>query len=709
MKSFSNTAIAALIALGLTGMVAILPLLPFFGPWEAQTGDQLMKLSYQLHKKFAPLPPDPSVVFVAIDEDSVQQLGRWPFPRGVHGQFLDVLAPENPKVVGWDVFFTEPTVSSTSAIVSPAAPDGSNPPAAPASDASGSAPPPLPAAAANGPAPETINPEDQALVEGTSQLRAMVTASEATPSGALLKEGDLLPPRPFKNVTGDTSLLRSGQSARLPIEPLRKKSYFGINGLILPSLDFQILLQYWGVDPDHVVINISHEIIVSQPGGTQTHIPIDEKGCLIINYRARLNDFQNRSYFQLALDLANKIKGVKSDDRNAIPAIKDRIVVVGVVIAGTDAGVTPLEANAPNVVTRLNVLNNILQHDFIRQISPWIWLPVYAMFLFVAGNLMLRVGIAPMIPIGFLAILIVALTAFAALWFGNLQVPVAGPEFGLLVLASVIPTRRFFGEEREKRRIKNVLRVNLSEKVMIKMLAHPDNVKLGGTKQEITVMFCDIRGFTKYCDDRDPQEVLNVVNDYFEEMTQVVFKYDGTVDKYIGDCIMAFWNAPDLQPDHAQRAVCCAIEMRYALANFKTIRAGKDTELFECGIGIHTGEALVGNMGSSLKSGYTAMGSTVNMGARLEALTKRLNERILISEETYKQLQGDFPLTDRGEAMVPGFAKPIHVYAVGADQDITSALKVGRTIATQQEYTAEEVSKPIWEPAPLPEDADPNP
>ena len=322
---------------------------------------------------------------------------------------------------------------------------------------------------------------------------------------------------------------------------------------------------------------------------------------------------------------------------------------------------------------------------------------------------MLRVGVAPLVPIGIAALLLVAGAAFGALWFANLQVPVAFPEIGVLLLAGLVPTMRFFGEEREKLRIKSAMRAYLSDKVMTQVLAHPDNVKLGGTKQVITIMFCDIRGFTKYCDNRDSQEVLTVLNEYMEEMTQVVFKYDGTVDKYIGDCIMAFWNAPQPQADHAQRAVCCAMEMRYALANFKTKRAGKDTELFECGIGIHTGEALVGNMGSTLKLNYTAMGSTVNMGARLESLTKRLNERILISQDTLDLLQGDFPITDRGEALVPGFAKPIHVYAIGADQDITSALKVGRTLATQQEYTAEEVTKPIWEAAPLPEDADPNP
>jgi adenylate cyclase len=564
------------------------------------------------------------------------------------------------------------------------------------------------------------------LAEGASLLTHVVTSAERNDDRAPLNNDDLLPTRPFKNVVGDISQLYSSQSALVPFPALRKVSYFGfadspgrvrrtmplavnVGGQVFPSFDLQVLLQYLGTDPDQVVIKLGQEITVPQSGGAPFHIPIDKKACLTINYRARIEDFEGMSYSQMLQGLLDKSTNQTSQFTKHLPPLKNNIVVVGVIFNGTDAGVTPLDDDAPLVITHLNTLNNILQRDFITTVSPWIWTPVYAVFLFVAGNLMLRVGIAPMIPMGFFCMILVAAVGFAALWFGNLQIPVFMPEVGILLLAGVVPTKRFFGEEREKQRVKRAMSAYLSEKVMNKVLAHPDNVKLGGVKQIITIMFCDIRGFTAYCDNRDSQEVLTVLNEYMEEMTQVVFKYDGTVDKYIGDCIMAFWNAPELQSDHAQRAVCCAMEMRYALANFKTKRAGKDVELFECGIGIHTGEALVGNMGSTLKLNYTAMGSTVNLGARLESLTKKLNERILISQDTRNLLEGDFPLTDRGEALVPGFANPIRVYAVGADQDISSALKVGRTIATQQEYTAEEVSKPIWEPAPLPEDADPNP
>ena len=698
MKSLSNTVIAAIFALVLSFAVGIFLHLPFGRGLEAWMGDKMLTWRYDLLKKADPAhKPDPHLVLVAIDQRSVEDLGRWPFPRSIHGQFLQVLAPEKPKTVAWDVFFTERTAGS------PAATNQTTP------------------------APQ-LQPDDQSLVDGASLVSRMITGAARDPSsGSPLTDEDILPTRPLKNIIGDTAKVISASHAVIPFPELRKVSYFAfvdddpgelrrnmpmiinINGQIFPSFDLQTLMQYWEIDPDHVGVTLGHEITLQRPDGSQAHIPIDVAGQFIINYRARTEDFQAMGYSLAGKGLADKANNQPSPERDHLPPIKDNIVVVGVTLAGTDAGPTPIDSYSPLVIAHLNVLNNILQQDYLHHVSTWVWLPIYALILFGLGNLMLRTSIIPMILIALASILLLSSATFAVLYWGNLLIPTAMPTIGLLLLTIAVPSKGFFGEEREKTRIKSAMRAYLSEKVMNKVLAHPDNVKLGGVKQEITVMFCDIRGFTKYCDERDPHEVLNVINDYFEEMTQVVFKYDGTVDKYIGDCIMAFWNAPEAQADHAQRAVCCAMEMRYALANFKTKRAGIDSELFECGIGIHTGEALVGNMGSSLKLNYTAMGSTVNMGARLEALTKRLNERILISQDVLNQLQGDFPITDRGEAIIPGFAKPVHVYAVGADQDISAALNIGRTLAGQQEYTAEEAIQPIWQPAPLPEDADPNP
>lgn len=740
MKSLSNTLIAVIIAGAITLFVALGLYTSFGTGLESWMSDTMQTWRYQLVKKNSNGgKPDPRLVFVAIDQKAVSDLGRWPFPRGDHGQLLQLLAPEKPAVVSWDIFFTERTNVGVDANPAPSAPVAPTPPASapaggaavPSTDATSTpAATPVPDASANpAPAPAAADAQptdDEVLVEGAKAFPHMVTVAAGDPlNGSDLKNlADTLPTRPLKNITGNIDALITSPKAIIPFPELRKVSYFGfaeaeanesrrviplvlnIDGQVFASFDLQTLMQFLGVAPDQVAVDIGHQITLSTPDGRKLQIPIDAHGRFLVNYRGQTSDFNAIGYSLMGLGLSDRADHKTSAEASAIPPLAGKIVVVGVDLSGTDSGATPIDPYSPLVVAHLNVLNNVLQQDYLYPLSTWIWLPVFGIFLFFTGNLMLRVGIAPMIPIGLFAMVLIGTVSFCFLWLANWVMPVALPELGILIMASIIPTKRFFGEEREKRRVKGAMSAHLSEKVMQHILAHPDNVKLGGSKKEITVLFCDIRGFTSYCDNRDSAEVMDVLNEYMEEMTQVVHKYDGTVDKYIGDCIMAFWNAPQPQADHAQRAVCCAMEMRYALANFKTKRAGLDIELFECGIGIHTGEALVGNMGSSLKRSYTAMGSTVNMGARLEALTKRLNERILISEATLKQLTGEFPLTDRGEATVPGFSTPVHVYAVGADQDITSALKIGRTLATKQEYTAEEVTTPIWKPAPLPEDAE---
>jgi adenylate cyclase len=674
MKSFSATTTAALFALVITFVVGLVLCLPFGRQLEAWMSDHLQLWRYELAKVTTTADkPDSHLILASIDQRSVNDLGSWPFPRGVHGQFLQVLAPAQPKVVGWDVFFTEEMAAS---------PTAQNPPAVPPSSAPGT--------------DSQLQPDDQALVDGAKLFPRLITGA-TPPSGPTLNDDVIGPTQPLKRVQGDISHLIFYRHADLPFPELRKVSYFGFvaapaddlrrtmplvvnfNGQVFPSLSLQILLQYWSVDPDQVTVDIGHEIVIPRPGGGEARIPIDGSGRLLVNYRARERDFRWISYSLLGKGLADVANNQQSEERKILPALKDNIVVVGVTLSGTDNGPIPIDTYSPLVVANLNVLNNLLQEDYLHAASPVVWMPIYALFLFAVGNLMLRVGIAPMIPIGFAALLVMAGTAFAALWFANELVPVLLPEVGILVLGGAVPTRRFFGEEREKMRIKGAMRAYLSDKVMAKVLEHPDNLKLGGIKEVITIMFCDIRGFTAYCDERDPQETMDVLNEYMETMTQVVFKHDGTIDKYIGDCIMAFWNQPELQPDHPQRAVQCAMEMRAALAEFTAKRVGTELANFECGIGIHTGEALVGNMGSSLKRNYTAMGSTVNLASRLESLTKKLGERILISVDTRDLLQGEFPLVDRGEQTVAGVGRPVHVYGVVSQAEYAARLAEGVT------------------------------
>ena len=670
MRSIPPVVQAAVGAIGLSLVVVLLLQVPFFAELENYSGDETMRVRYRIDQWVGKSEIDPQIVVAAIDENTLNDLGTWPLPRLVHGQFLKALAPEAPRVVGWDILFTE----SSGALV-------------------------------NG--QPTVSNDDEALVEGAALFPHLVVGSKRglNTAAPLTDVSAALPTREFTHVTGSPRHLLFSVDATLPIAGLRKESYFGfvdepgrtrrimplvinINGHIFPSFDCQLLLQFWGIAPDQVAVNIGRDVVFTKPDGSSVSAPIDDQGCLVLNYRGRLEDFRSMSYSQMGAALVDKRKGVASELVKHLPALKDKLLVVGVSVVGTDAGVTPLDTSSrtssPLVVAHLNALNNILRHDFLHVVPGWIWIPLYAISVFFLALWMMRLGVINMLLVDLAAGTVLALMAFLLLFFLSTQVPVAMPEIGLILLGVLVPSRGFFGEEREKAKIKGIMQAYLSDKVMQKVLAHPDNLKLGGVKQVITIMFCDIRGFTAYCDERDPQETMDVLNEYMETMTQVVFDHDGTIDKYIGDCIMAFWNAPEPQADHAVKAVQCAMNMRLALEEFKRKRRGTELENFECGIGIHSGEALVGNMGSSLKRNYTAMGSSVNLASRLESLTKKLGERIIFSQDTLDLLEGNFPIIDRGEHTVAGVGRPVHVYAVVAQADYDAAVQ-----ASAEVYAAE--------------------
>jgi class 3 adenylate cyclase len=180
----------------------------------------------------------------------------------------------------------------------------------------------------------------------------------------------------------------------------------------------------------------------------------------------------------------------------------------------------------------------------------------------------------------------------------------------------------------------------------------------------MTVLFSDIRGFTSMSEKMQPEEVVTFLREYLTVMTEAVFKHGGTVDKYIGDAIMALYNVPFEAPDHALRAVQTALEFQERLQPLAERFAAKHGGLLACGVGIHTGDAVVGTIGSEQRLEYTAIGDTINLGSRLEGLTKEFSVPIIISEATYAEVREHFGVRDLGEVTVKGRAIPVKIYAV---------------------------------------------
>jgi adenylate cyclase len=248
-------------------------------------------------------------------------------------------------------------------------------------------------------------------------------------------------------------------------------------------------------------------------------------------------------------------------------------------------------------------------------------------------------------------------------------VNLAGPLIMVFLTYTEVTVENFVRAELERRRIRTVFGRYVPPAVVERLIAEGENIKLGGEKQEVTVLFSDIRGFTAYSEGKPPEKVVSRLNEYFTAMTAVVFRHGGTLDKFLGDGLMAVFGVPIPYPDHARRAVVTAIEMLERLEELNQDWKSRGEETMEIGIGINSGEVVVGNIGSPERMDYTVIGEEVNLASRLEGMNKKYNTRIIISERTARLLQeSDLPepwsLVELGEAKVRGLTEPVKIYTL---------------------------------------------
>ena len=241
------------------------------------------------------------------------------------------------------------------------------------------------------------------------------------------------------------------------------------------------------------------------------------------------------------------------------------------------------------------------------------------------------------------------------------DVTIAALSAFVLLFATLMTQRK---HEREKRAIREAFQNYFSPKVLEAILQEPAKLALGGQRREVTVLFSDIRSFTTLTERLPPRELTRLLQEYFDEMAEAVYATDGTLDKYIGDAVMAFWGAPIEQPDQADRAVRTALDMAKRLDKLREKWAKEGLPVLEIGIGINLGVATVGNFGSARRFDYTVIGDTVNAASRIESLTKDYNNHIIISQSTKDQLTIAVDAKDLGEVRVKGKDRPIRVFEV---------------------------------------------
>jgi adenylate cyclase len=539
--------------------------------------------------------PHPDVAIIAIDERSLQDVGQWPWSRGIHAKLIRTLAAAAPKALLFDVFFIEPFTND------------------PAGDRA--------LAAATRDNPWVVH----AFFFDID--RNDVVAGIQKPMAPLLRVLDAVG---YANaVIDEDGTLR------------RARTELSIDQQSLPLLSVAGANLYLGKPWQYV----------------DPLIPHDARGRMLVNFVGPAESFPTFSY----IDVLN---GKIPADRFA-----NKVVLVGSKATGTfDHYPTATSEFMPGVEFHANVIDNLLSHRELRMEGLRATYAAIVVFALFCGFLLAQssAGAGALWALG-----AGLLYAGLAQWLFSARcivIDMAGPLLTLTMAYVAIVIYRFFTEEREKRWVKAAFGQYVSPKVLDILMDDPSKLKMVGDRRDMTVFFSDVAGFTSISERMNPDEMVVLLNRYLSAMTEVIFEYDGYLNKYMGDGIMAFWNAPIRQADHAECACRCALKSRQRLKEFNEELRSQGLIPLGARIGVNSGTMVVGNMGSQQKSDYTVMGDNVNLGSRLEGANKAFGSSIMISEFTYELVQDKFDVRFLDRIRVPGKAKPVRVYELLAEK-----------------------------------------
>lgn len=394
--------------------------------------------------------------------------------------------------------------------------------------------------------------------------------------------------------------------------------------------------------------------------------PLDASGMLRMRQPGGVNRYDCIRFASLWAESIEARKQRRPLSPELASVLAGRIVLVGVTAAGLyDLKVTPVDEELPGVFLHAAAIECFMGGRWSAAVARWQWL---AMTLAAAGaagvcvRLLRRWWALAALPVALLVPYVAARALFAAGWYLDFAAPFAAAGIGALAAA----IHRYLGEERRSARLRAAFGKYLEPEVIreLERFDFEDISPEVGRRRHMTVMFSDVRGFTGISEKMAPEEVVTVLNEYLDVMTQVIRRrHGGTHDKFVGDAIMAFWGAPHPRPDHAVKAVEAAVDMVRELAAMQQ-QAAAGRPAFRLGVGINTGEMVVGNVGSRDKLNYTVIGDEVNLAARLEALTRQYDCDIIVGESTARAVEHGFVLEALGEVAVKGRQQPVRVFAV---------------------------------------------
>jgi adenylate cyclase len=469
-------------------------------------------------------------------------------------------------------------------------------------------------------------------------------------------------------------------------------------GNLLPSISLKMAASMTGRDIVTMFDRIGvEEIMLVNPDNDKDliKIPVDPAG----QGRALLNHL-GPSMTIRHISLADAYDGVFSEREKA--ALKGMSLMMGpTAMAINDMRANPFEATFNGVEHHASMIDNIISKRFFKRpvdIYRQEMLVIIVLGLFF--SLLLTYSSALFSAVGVIVVYVAYFYLDRHLWFNKgIWVYMGMPYIQITGLFMTVTLYKYFTEEREKKKVKGAFQHYLSPDVMHQVLDNPDKLKLGGERRECTVFFSDVRGFTTISEALPPEKLVELMNDYLSPMTEIVLKSGGVLDKYIGDAIMAFWGAPLDRPDQADVAAVSVLRMMEKLEEIRRVFPTKDFPVIDIGCGLNTGIMSVGNMGSSERFAYTVMGDAVNLGARLESITKEYGVRSIMSEYTVAKLADPrrYFLRDMDDIVVKGKKDPVKIFELIHPMILQSEDRVrdllGEFAAARLAYRAQEWDK----------------
>jgi adenylate cyclase len=548
----------------------------FLNTWESRVSDAL----------YAPSSTLDDIVIVAIDDNSLQELGRWPWSRDYFAKVIDYL--NQSMIIGVDISFFE--TSDNDSLLA-----------------------------------ESIKKKDVVLA---MEYTSFSFVDGELYGDSLVKPTNTLGVEGVDYKTGFVNLYTDSDGVTRSFTPhikgVENHNHFSV------VIVEEILGAPIELDSNRMLINF-----YAEPGGYN-----------YISFSDVYNNLVNPSYFN------------------------DKIVLIGATAANLhdDANVPISNVLMPGIEINANLVQSILTRDFIHYQDDFSSIGLIFLFCFFTGILLyfFRIHVATILVV----VVFISYIFFAVYMFDNgIIMNIIFPLLSISLVYTGSIVTFYLTEERSRKWITDVFGKYVSPVVIENLIKNPNMINLGGERRNITIFFSDIRGFTSISEKLEPESLVHLLNEYLTGMTSIIIKDEGLVDKYMGDAIMAFWGAPLDQPDHPKMACSSSLEMVNKLEELKKKWKKEDLPSFDVGIGINSGEAIVGNMGSSSRFDYTAMGDNVNLASRIENLNKIYGTNIIITENTYKLVKDKFESRKLDLVKVKGKEKPIFIFELISEKN----------------------------------------